>query len=153
VKSHLLLGFAPRSWGQGCKVETKSSKSYFIPVFHLSLFCVPSLFASKLFQVTKGHPTYNAKAQAKESSKAKKKNNPHHEHISNNRSKCTHSSAFVLQNIRHNKQRVCHTVALPFTLKKSILWQKKKYENSNISPCKNIIFKKSSKRNQNPSRY
>jgi len=25
--------------------------------------------------------------------------------------------------------------------------------NSNISPCKNIIFKKSSKRNQNPSRY
>jgi hypothetical protein len=37
----------------------------------------------------------------------------------------------------------------PFTLK-SILRQKKKknYENSNISPsCKNIIFKKSSKRN------
>jgi hypothetical protein len=27
------------------------------------------------------------------------------------------------------------------------------YENSNISPCKNRIFKKSSKRNQNPSRY
>jgi len=26
-------------------------------------------------------------------------------------------------------------------------------ENSNISPCKNIIFKKSSKRNQNLSRY
>jgi hypothetical protein len=25
--------------------------------------------------------------------------------------------------------------------------------NSNISPCKNIIFKKSSKGNQNPSRY
>jgi hypothetical protein len=42
--------------------------------------------------------------------------------------------------------------ALPFTLK-GILTQKKKYENSNISPCKNIIFKKSSKRNQNPSRY
>jgi hypothetical protein len=31
--------------------------------------------------------------------------------------------------------------------------QKKNYENSNISPCKNVIFKKSSKRNQNPSRY
>jgi hypothetical protein len=32
--------------------------------------------------------------------------------------------------------------------------QKKNYGNSNISPCKNIpIFKKSSKRNQNPSRY
>ncbi len=32
-----------------------------------------------------------------------------------------------------------HIVALPFTLK-SILRQKKNYENSNISPCKNIIF-------------
>jgi hypothetical protein len=37
------------------------------------------------------------------------------------------------------KQGVCHLVALPFTLK-SILWQKKTYGNSNISPCKNIIF-------------
>jgi len=43
-------------------------------------------------------------------------------------------------------------VALPFTLK-GILGQMKSDENSNISPCKNIIFKKSSKRNQNPSRY
>jgi hypothetical protein len=35
----------------------------------------------------------------------------------------------------HNKikQGVCHTVTLPFTLK-SILMQKKNYENSNISP-------------------
>jgi len=31
--------------------------------------------------------------------------------------------------------------------------QKKSHENSNISPCKNIIFKKSSEINQNPSRY
>jgi hypothetical protein len=31
---------------------------------------------------------------------------------------------------------------------KSILRQKKNYGNSNISPCKYIIFKKSSKRNQ-----
>ncbi len=31
--------------------------------------------------------------------------------------------------------------------------QKKNYENSSISPCKHIVFKKSSKRNQNPSRY
>jgi hypothetical protein len=31
--------------------------------------------------------------------------------------------------------------------------QKMNYENSNISPCKNAIFKKSSKRNQNPSGY
>jgi hypothetical protein len=46
-------------------------------------------------------------------------------------------------------QGVCHTVALPFTLK-SMLRQKKNYENSNISPSKNI--KKSSKRNQIPSR-
>jgi hypothetical protein len=43
-------------------------------------------------------------------------------------------------------------MALPFTLK-SILMKKKNYGNSNISPWKNIIFKKSSKRNQNPSRY
>ncbi len=50
------------------------------------------------------------------------------------------------------KQGVCHTVALRFTLK-SILRQKKNYWNSNISPCKDIIFKKSSKRNQNASRY
>jgi hypothetical protein len=42
---------------------------------------------------------------------------------------------------REKKQGVCHTVALPFTLK-SILRQKNNYGNSNISPCKNIIFKK-----------
>ncbi len=52
----------------------------------------------------------------------------------------------------HLQQGVCHIVALPFTLK-SILRQEKNYRNSNISPCKNIIFQKSSKRNQNPSRY
>ncbi len=34
-----------------------------------------------------------------------------------------------------------------------MLRQKKNYGNSNISPCKNIIFEKSSKRNQNPSKY
>jgi hypothetical protein len=50
------------------------------------------------------------------------------------------------------QQGMCHTVALPFALK-SILRQKKNYENSNISTLENIIFKKSSKRNQNPSRY
>jgi len=44
-------------------------------------------------------------------------------------------------------------MALPFTFLKSILRQKKNYGNSNISPCKNIIFKKSSETNQNPSRY
>jgi hypothetical protein len=30
---------------------------------------------------------------------------------------------------------------------------KEELGNSNISPCKSIIFKKPSKRNQNPSRY
>jgi hypothetical protein len=39
-----------------------------------------------------------------------------------------------------NKPGLCHTMALPFTLK-SILRQKKNNENSNISPCRNIIFK------------
>jgi hypothetical protein len=43
-------------------------------------------------------------------------------------------------------------VALPLTLK-SILMQKKNYGNSNISSCKNIVFKNPSKRNQNPSRH
>jgi hypothetical protein len=31
--------------------------------------------------------------------------------------------------------------------------KRKNYGNSNISPYKNIIFKKSSKRKQNPSKY
>jgi hypothetical protein len=47
------------------------------------------------------------------------------------------------------------TVSLPFTLK-SISRKKKSYGNSNISPCKNITFKKRKKtstRNQNPSRF
>jgi hypothetical protein len=45
------------------------------------------------------------------------------------------------------------TLSLPFTLKSISRQKKKNYENSNISPCQNIIFKRSSKRNQNPSRY
>jgi hypothetical protein len=56
-----------------------------------------------------------------------------------------------------NKGFVCHIVALPFyILKISILRQKRRIimENSNISPCKIIIFKKILlKRNQNTSRY
>jgi hypothetical protein len=43
-------------------------------------------------------------------------------------------------------------VALPFALK-NILRQKKKYGNSNIPPCKNIILKISFKINQNLSIY
>ncbi len=40
------------------------------------------------------------------------------------------------------QQGVCHIVTLPFTFKKYLKWQKKNYGNSNISPCKNTIFKK-----------
>jgi len=36
---------------------------------------------------------------------------------------------------------------------KKYLMAKEELCNSNISPCKNIIFRKSSKRNQNLSRY
>jgi len=60
---------------------------------------------------------------------------------------------FQYQKLQDNsRQEVCHTVALPFTLK-SILRQKKNYGNSNISPCKNIIFKKILEKKPNPSRY
>jgi hypothetical protein len=38
-------------------------------------------------------------------------------------------------------------------IKKYLKAKKKHYGNSNISPCKNIIFKKSCKTDQNPSRY
>ncbi len=44
-------------------------------------------------------------------------------------------------------------LALPFTLKSISRQKKNNYGNSNISPCENITFKNSSKRNQNPSRY
>jgi hypothetical protein len=47
---------------------------------------------------------------------------------------------------------VCDTVALPFTLK-SIWRQKKNYVNSNIFTMQKYTLQKSSKRNQNPSRY
>ncbi len=49
--------------------------------------------------------------------------------------------------------RACVTLWPCHLLWKSILWQMKNYGNKDISPCKNLIFKKSSKRNQNPSRY
>jgi len=49
---------------------------------------------------------------------------------------------------------VLHCLLVIYIKNIYILRQKKNYENSNISPCKNIIFKKkSSERNQNPSRY
>jgi hypothetical protein len=44
---------------------------------------------------------------------------------------------------KQNQPGLCHTMALPFTCKNGkSLRQKKNNENSNISPCKNIIFKK-----------
>jgi len=55
-----------------------------------------------------------------------------------------------------NENKGCVTQMWPCHLHTSlsIFRQKKKnYGNSNISACKNIIFKKSSKWNQNPSRY
>jgi hypothetical protein len=54
-----------------------------------------------------------------------------------------------------NKTMGVSHYGLAIYILKSILRQKKNYGNSNISPCNDIIFikKKSSKRNQNPSRY
>jgi hypothetical protein len=43
-------------------------------------------------------------------------------------------------------------VALPFTLKKYPNAKEESWKLKDFT-CKNIIFKKSSKRNQNPSRY
>ncbi len=47
------------------------------------------------------------------------------------------------------KQGVCHTVALPLTLKNILRQKIQNYENSNVSPWKNIIRKKSFKINPN----
>jgi hypothetical protein len=44
---------------------------------------------------------------------------------------------YIYKGIHLNKQGVCYSLALPFTLK-CILRQKKNYGNSNISPCKKI---------------
>jgi hypothetical protein len=40
------------------------------------------------------------------------------------------------------QQGVCHIGPLPFAFKSILMKKKKTYGNSNISPCKNIIFKK-----------
>jgi NAD dependent epimerase/dehydratase family enzyme len=57
------------------------------------------------------------------------------------------------QKMKKQGDRVSHLCGLAIYMKKYLNAKKKNYGNSNISPCKNIIFKKSSKRNQNPSRY
>jgi hypothetical protein len=52
------------------------------------------------------------------------------------------------------EQGMCPSVWPCHLTLKVMLSQKKNHGNSNISPCKNKIFKKSSKKNnQNPSRY
>jgi hypothetical protein len=60
------------------------------------------------------------------------------------------------QQVSHKEKRtrgVSH-YGIAFYIKKNILRQKKKnYGNSNISPCENIIFQESSKRDKNLSRY
>jgi len=75
---------------------------------------------------------------------------------------CLHSGfLFLTQKLGKNSRILFSSVSLTKILEiyenllQSILRQKKNYENSNyISPFQNIIFKKkSSKRNQNPSRY
>jgi len=73
-------------------------------------------------------------------------------------SKYTSKNSPTCLKLREKKQVVCHTMALPFTLKKKYLKAKEEEELwklKNISPCKNynLLQKKSSKRNQNPSRY
>jgi hypothetical protein len=42
------------------------------------------------------------------------------------------------EHFKINKGCVSHYIALPFTLKSILTWQKKNYGNSNISPCKNV---------------
>jgi hypothetical protein len=48
---------------------------------------------------------------------------------------------------------VSHCGLAIYGKKKYLKTKEELYGNSNTSPCKNTIFKKSSKRNQNPSRY
>jgi len=54
---------------------------------------------------------------------------------------CLGTTDSALQSTKNKQACVSHCDLLPFTLK-SILMQKKNYGNSNISPSKNIIFKK-----------
>jgi hypothetical protein len=56
-------------------------------------------------------------------------------------------------NVTDNTNKDCVTLWPCHLREKGSLRQKKNNGNSNISPCKNVIFKKSSKSKQNPSRY
>jgi hypothetical protein len=48
---------------------------------------------------------------------------------------------------------VSHCGLLAIYIKKYLKAKEELWNSKIFSPCKNIIFKKSSKRNQNPSRY
>jgi hypothetical protein len=50
----------------------------------------------------------------------------------------------------YKQQGPCHTMMAFYLHLKSILMQNKDYKNSNISPCKNIIFKKCSLKKKKP---
>jgi hypothetical protein len=65
--------------------------------------------------------------------------------------KCLRRSLFCIFSETPETRGVSH-YGLAIYIKK-YLKAKKNYGNSNISPCKNIIFKRSSKTNQTPSRY
>jgi len=61
---------------------------------------------------------------------------------------------FFLKQKKPKKQGVCHTVALPFYIKKYLKAKEEEFMETQIfHHSKNIIFQKSSERNQNPSRY
>jgi len=51
---------------------------------------------------------------------------------------------------KQNKTRGVSQCSLAIYIKKYLKAKEECFGNSNISPCKNIIFKKSSKKNKNP---
>jgi len=57
-----------------------------------------------------------------------------------------------MREIEREKPRCVSHRGLAIYMKKVSSGKRRSNENSNISPCKNIIFKQSSKANQNPSR-
>jgi hypothetical protein len=58
-----------------------------------------------------------------------------------------------MENIMRKLTRGVSHCSLVIYIKTYLKAKNELWKNSNISPCKNIIFKKSSRRNQNPSRY
>jgi hypothetical protein len=76
--------------------------------------------------------------------------------INKNEMPTTSGSNFYLWTKKSRGQQETRGVThcgLDIYIKRYLKAKKNNYENSNISPGKNIIFKKSSERNPNPSRY